>query len=228
MSGRPPVPLEDYIGKKFNKLTIVADAGYIQKKRQRARMVHCLCECGNTVVLELTEVKASRKQACGCELRKGNSRRHSMTGTRVHRIWIGMRYRILHPNASGYANYGGRGIKYDPAWDSFEAFLADMGEPPADNYTLDRIDSNGDYCKANCRWATMEVQVRNRRNSVILEYGGRRQNLVDWASELGIHPMTLRGRLDKGWPLETALTTGKVASKDPRRGKFHEPNRYTA
>jgi hypothetical protein len=213
--GRPTIPYAELHGKKFNKLTVIADLGLKQGKRQRARYVRCLCDCGNEVDCRLDNLQNGRPRSCGCAIQEGAQRRttHSMTDSRVYGIWVGMRQRVTNPNAAGYRNYGGRGITVDPAWNSFEQFIEDMGPPPSDAHTLDRRNPNGNYCKDNCRWVTMSVQVRNRRNSVILEHAGRRLNLVDWARELGIHPMTLRGRIDKGWPLEVALTTRKIETR---------------
>jgi hypothetical protein len=51
------------------------------------------------------------------------------------------------------------------AEDSFENFLADLGERPKGT-TLDRINVNGNYEPDNCRWATASEQRRNQRRTV--------------------------------------------------------------
>jgi hypothetical protein len=74
-----------------------------------------------------------------------------------------MKARCNNPSNPGYCNYGGRGITYDPRWNNFGAFLADMGEPEI-GLVLDRIDNEGNYCKENCRWVSMRESNRNTRN----------------------------------------------------------------
>ena len=84
---------------------------------------------------------------------------HGLSKSRQYYIWRSMKQRVDNPNRKDYAHYGGRGIKYDPTWKTFNGFWEDMAETYADNLTLDRIDPNKDYCKENCRWIPMDEQV---------------------------------------------------------------------
>lgn len=124
---------------------------------------------------------------------------------RAHVAWCRLRERCERPRGDDRKNYAGRGITYDSRWSDFEAFVSDMGLPEPGE-TLDRIDNNGPYSPSNCRWASREVQSRNRRNNNWIEFNGKRQLVGDWARELGVPVQRLKNRLHRGWTLEKALT----------------------
>lgn len=67
--------------------------------------------------------------------------------------------RCNNPNTKQWHNYGGRGIKF--LFSSFEEFLNELGPRPL-NYSLDRIDNNGNYEIGNVRWASRKDQNNNK------------------------------------------------------------------
>lgn len=91
------------------------------------------------------------------EIQGGYFMRHIPT----YRSWEMMKQRCKNPFNASYAYYGERGITYDPAWESYQKFLADMGER-GPGMSLDRIRNDGSYCKDNCRWADRLTQRANR------------------------------------------------------------------
>ena len=165
----------DLTGQKFGKLTALYP---VPDKTHRARW-HCVCECGNEKDVLQQNLSNGHVRSCGCvhsdvnreKISRYNSslgrESHHETKTRLYRIWIGIKSRCLVETASNYQNYGGRGIRVCDEWvHSYNAFSEwAMQNGYDDSLTIDRIDPDGDYCPANCRWVTMSVQEFNKRMS---------------------------------------------------------------
>lgn len=113
--------------------------------------------------------------------------------------WEQMLSRCRNKRNPKYPGYGGRGITVCDEWSSFKKFYEDMGKRPAPEYSIDRIDNNSGYSKANCRWATRKQQQNNMRTNRWITDGYKTMTVAQWADELGIKPNTIVTRLKRGW-----------------------------
>jgi hypothetical protein len=133
-----------------------------------------------------------------------------------YNTWYRMKKRCYDPKNNRFHLYGARGITVCDRWkDSFENFLLDMGERPSVDFSIDRIDVNGNYEPKNCRWATQKEQQRNRRDNRIISCHGKQQCRSAWAEEVGIDDERIRRRIERqGWSPEQALSVKPVIGRN--------------
>lgn len=201
------------VGDDFVRLTVTREAAkYHSPKGQMHRQVECKCVCGNIVIVRTSSLRSGLTISCGCLQRekaavnRRNSATHGMDGTTTYKAWASMKQRCLNPKHEFFNHYGGRGIQVCDSWlESFKNFFADMGECP-EGLTLDRIENDGNYEPANCRWATRFQQNSNRRNATLLTMDGETMCVSEWSRKTGIHQDTIRWRISRGWTVEDALT----------------------
>jgi hypothetical protein len=155
----------DLTGKTFGSLT----ASHPAPNRGDATAWNCRCVCGSPYIARTTSLINGRTSSCGCLTSKrlqnartthGQSKKNK-TGAYVS--WTAMKWRCRTFSFPTYFSYRCRGITYCERWESFEAFLEDMGPRPKGK-SLDRVDNDLGYSKENCRWATPSEQSQNRRN----------------------------------------------------------------
>lgn len=158
-------PLINLVGKRFNRLVVVRRVYSVKRKP----IWLCVCDCGGQVTPYGYSLVSGNTQSCGC-LRLENCTTANTTHgqaqrgmtTNIYRRWQAMLNRCYNPNQGNYKFYGGRGIIVCDRWHVFENFYADVGDPPLGK-TLDRIKNDGNYEPGNCRWATHQEQMDNRR-----------------------------------------------------------------
>ncbi len=207
----------DRRGEKHTRLTVIERAPNASKTDNNARWL-CKCECGKTVIAYGHDLKRGKFKSCGC-LNAERIRKHGMAGTKVYKVWKSMKSRCDDPKQHGYHNYGGRGIKYDPAWIDFENFYRDMGDPPKGGpkgakMTIDRLDNEGSYCKANCSWKSLKDNLNNRRTNVTITAQGITLTYAQWAERLGVSWSCIRDRFERyGWSAEDTVTLSPQAGK---------------
>lgn len=128
---------------------------------------------------------------------------HTRPPTRTYRAWQMMKQRCYNPKTNGYARYGGAGIRVFVPWlQSFDRFLADVGEAPSARHTLDRKNPRGHYVPSNVRWATVQQQALNRSTNRRITFKGRTMTCAEWARHFGIArnnlPKSIRRRGEYG------------------------------
>lgn len=159
---------------EYGRLKVVGEPQPVRMSGTIRYKVPCLCECGALVGIVEHHLVNGTTKSCGC-LRSEKSAahakrmatRHGLYGSRIHLTFKSMHSRCENPKATGYHNYGGRGITICERWsgeNGLENFAQDMGTRP-DGMTLERLDNNSGYCKSNCIWATAKEQAANRRTS---------------------------------------------------------------
>lgn len=186
-------------GSRFGKLT----AQLLIEGSKPPRWL-CLCDCGKTTESLAYTLTRGEAKSCGCSRKSKEFRakisaantKHGFFGSKIYAVWAGLKDRCENPKSKSWKDYGGRGIKVCSEWsESFEAFLRDVGEHPGDGFSLDREDTNGNYEKGNCRWATAKEQANNRRTNKHYTYKGETKTLTQWAEAYGLNVTTLFDRL---------------------------------
>lgn len=202
--------LIDLTGQKFGRLTVIKRV----EKQNKTRSAYwlCQCECGNTTIVSSPNLKNKHAMSCDClqqESRLTHSITHGLTKTRIYKIYLGMKKRCYNKNYFQFQYYGGKGIRICDEWlNNFKSFYDwSIANNYNDTLTIDRINSNGNYCPENCRWVDKYVQANNKKTNKLITYNNETHTMKEWSKITGLTYSTIQHRLDRNWDIEKALTT---------------------
>jgi hypothetical protein len=158
-------------GQQFGLLTVVE--AELPHTVHGARACRVRCACGDVRDKRIYELLDGLVTSCGC-------RGSTAAGLSAHYLkgtWGQMLRRCENPKEKQYAGYGGRGIKVCDRWHDFRLFVEDieleLGPRPEGRtvhgwpeFTLDRIDNDGNYEPGNLQWASRKRQTANTRTGL--------------------------------------------------------------
>lgn len=122
--------------------------------------------------------------------------KHGLSKTQEYRSWTKMKERCYDKNHMFYSKYGGSGITVDKRWlgsKGYINFIKDMGNKPAPEYTIDRIDNTANYYPKNCRWANKKQQAANTRSAKL----HKGKPIAEWARILKVSNSTFHRHVVK-------------------------------
>lgn len=212
---------EELCGKKFGRLTVVKRCeNYVSPKGVTRSNWLCKCDCGNELKVTADKLKSGNTKSCGClknEITVQRSFKHGGRHTRLYSIYYAMVNRCGNKNAINYKNYGGRGIKVCDEWSGEDGFINFMNWANSNGYennlSIDRIDVNGNYSPANCKWSTRREQMNNTTRNHLITIDNKTHTLSQWASISGVNPSTIYYRLKRGVPEKEAVFSKMISRK---------------
>ena len=201
------INLDNLIGQKFNKLTIVK-AVREKRKEDSSKQIYvtCKCECGSVKEYKFSALKCNRIKSCGCI-------RQSLTekfNNRLYNIWYSMKRRCYNENDKDYIRYGQKNIKICDEWlqdyHNFEKWALKNGYD--DNLIIGRINTSGNYEPDNCHWTTIKEQNNNTKSNYYITINNETKTLAQWCEFYNIKYEIVQARLNNlHWQPLQALTT---------------------
>lgn len=196
--------LIDLTNQKFGRLTVIKRA---PNTKATNAMWLCKCDCGNETIVKGSHLKDGNVKSCGClrGIENKSRAKHGLAGSKIYNVWRNMLKRCYLPNNANYKYYGARGIKVCEEWknrkNGFTNFLKwAIANGYKEGLLIDRINVNGNYEPANCRWVTSRISANNKRNNQLLTIEGETKTLSEWAREKNISFSCLWDRLKRNIP----------------------------
>lgn len=173
------------VGKIIQNYRIIGIEKERAKDGHKRYIAECIY-CGEKRTAIFSDFKQIKKDKCH-HYTAFNTRVSIFNNKRIAAIWRSMGDRCYNINNKSYRIYGGKGIKICDEWLNrpldFEMWALKNGYE--DHLTIDRIDSSQSYCPENCRWLTMEDNIRHQSKTNFIDVDGVIKTGRQWAAYLG-------------------------------------------
>ncbi len=227
----------DLAGQRFGRLIVI---GLSNEHGHYGKLWLCKCDCGGEKLTTTYKLKSGKVKSCGC-LEKENldkiskhKLKHGLSESILYKKWCGMKARCFNPHYKFFERYGGRGITVCEKWlgehgfEHFKDWAYSAGyDDSKEKYeqTLDRINTNGNYCPENCKWSNQLEQVKNRSNSrLILDIDGESLTADQFDKKHCIEAdMFTYRRITKGFSAQQILDEWNIYL-DAKNGKYYTKN----
>lgn len=197
--------------------------------------IKCRCKCGHISTPSWWSVRKGNSKSCRrCGAKRGAVLRADQAWGRpkdaddrwLARLFQAVKTRCDNPRSAHYADYGARDIRNE--FPNAEAFASYCKTLPSfrRGLEIDRLDTNGNYCRGNIAFTTRKRQVRNRRNTCYVVYGGVTMPVWDFI-ELRVvkkfHPLTVAKFASFGLTGEQILAREKTSTRAGERYTLKNP-----
>ena len=180
----------DISGNKYNMLLVLEYVGRDGRKTKWK----CLCDCGNTVIVDGTHLKNGHTKSCGCyqkQLIKSLNQKTGMTNTKLYYTYRNILNRCYRKGNYSNKYYKDRNIQVCNEWldkeNGFEAFMKwAFSHGYKEGLSIDRIDNDKGYSPDNCRWVDNYVQANNKRNNHYIKINGEVDTVGNMARKYNI------------------------------------------
>lgn len=192
---------ENIVGTRQGIFDVMYECDF--KSNDGHRMFHVKCsECGWESNIQMHQIKYTT--ICHHTDSVGNYIIPcAWKNKRIGNIFSGMKQRCYNSKEKSYRWYGAKGIKICDEWLknplSFEEWSLTHGYQ--DNLSIDRLESDKDYCPENCCW--LPLGENSQKAGVVnwLEIDGNKMTGREWADFLGLGMMTINKYL-RAYPEE--------------------------
>ena len=172
----------DLTNQVFGNLTVIGprrSVPYGKAGRFKSEWL-CRCACGGKEIWKQADTLIQgQSDSCGCLQKerslekihlahqaagKANYQHGHSQGSKLYAVWNHMKQRCYNPTATGFKDYGARGIKVCQQWHSFEPFRDwALTSGYTEGLSIERNDVNGNYSPQNCTWIPRNRQAWNTR-----------------------------------------------------------------